>query len=71
MLPTHPLTHLVEKLTLAEDRRRLEYEFTLEIPEYLAGPATFRATWDYRPDIEPAVEACDREVALRGLAKLQ
>jgi hypothetical protein len=65
LLPTHPGTHLVEKLTLTEDRRHLEYEFTLEIPEYLAEPATFRATWDHRPDLEPSDVACDPETARR------
>ena len=37
-LPAHPGTHLVERLSLSEDRRHLEYEFTLHIPEYLKSP---------------------------------
>ena len=40
--------HLVEKSTLAQDRRDLEYEFTVDLPPYLDKPATFHATWDYR-----------------------
>jgi Family of unknown function (DUF6152) len=68
-LPTHPGTHLVERLSLSEDRRRLEYEFTLDIPEYLAGPATFRATWDHRADLEPSGVACDPELARHFLEK--
>lgn len=66
-LPTHPGTHLVEKLTLAQDRRHLEYEFTLDIPAYLVEPATFRASWDYRPDLEPSGVDCDPEAARRSL----
>jgi hypothetical protein len=66
-LPTHPDTHLVEKLKLSQDRRHLEYEATLEIPEYLAGPATFRATWDHRPELAPSDVACDPEAARRTL----
>jgi hypothetical protein len=54
---------LVERLTLTEDRRHLEYVFTLNIPDYLVGPATFRATWDHRPDLEPSAEICDPEAA--------
>lgn len=67
LLPTHPGTHLIEKLTLAQDRRHLEYEFTLDIPVYLVEPATFRATWDYRPDLEPSGVACDPDAARRSL----
>ena len=66
-VPTHPSTHLIERLTLAQDRRHLEYEFTLDIPAYLVEPATFRATWDYRPDLEPSGTPCDPESARRLL----
>jgi hypothetical protein len=66
-LPTHPDTHLIEKLSLTQDRRHLDYEATLEIPEYLARPATFRATWDHRPDLAPSNIACDPEAARRTL----
>jgi hypothetical protein len=65
--PTHASTHLVERLTLTEDRRQLEYVFTLESPEYLAGPATFRAVWDHRADLEPSDEVCDPEAARQTL----
>jgi hypothetical protein len=66
-LPTRPDSHLVEKLTLTQDRRHLEYEFTLDVPAYLVEPATSRATWDYRPDLEPSGAACDPEAARRSL----
>jgi len=67
LLPSHPGTHLVEKLTLTQDRRHLEYEVTVDIPAYLVEPATFRATWDHRPDLEPPGVACDPEMARRSL----
>ena len=66
-LPTHAGTHLVERLSLSEDRRHLEYEFTLHIPEYLGEPAIFRAIWNHRPDLEPSGVACDPEIARRLL----
>jgi hypothetical protein len=64
-LPTLPSTHLIEKLTLAQDRRHLDYEFTIDVPGFLAEPATFRATWDHRPDLDPSTEVCDPETAIR------
>jgi hypothetical protein len=64
-VPTHPGTQLTEKLTLMEDRRYLQYEVTLDAPEYLAEPATFRATWEHRSDLEPSDVACDPEAARR------
>jgi hypothetical protein len=65
LLPTMPTTHLVEKLTLTRDRRHLEYEFTIDVPGYLTQPATFRATWDHRSDLEPSNDVCDPEAAIR------
>jgi hypothetical protein len=49
MMPSSPAKHLVERLTLADDRRHLQYGFTLEDPEYLATPASHTASWEYRP----------------------
>ena len=69
-LPTHPGRHLVERLSLSEDRRHLEYEVKLDIPEYLAKPATWQGTWDHRPDLEPLGEPCDPEAALRFLEEV-
>ena len=65
--PTNPGRYLVERLSLSADRRHLEYEFTQDIPEFLAKPATFRAIWDHRPDLEPSGVSCDPEVARRTL----
>jgi hypothetical protein len=69
-LPTHPDSHLVEKLTLAQDRRHIDYEFTLDARAYLVEPATFRAIWDYRPDLEPSGATCDPEAARRSLRRM-
>jgi hypothetical protein len=67
--PTSPNTHLVERLTLAADRRHLEYTFTLEDIQYLANPVSYTAIWDYRPDLEPSAEACDPENARHALTE--
>jgi len=67
--PSGPSKHLVERLTLAPDRLRMEYVFTLEDPTILAGPVSYTATWDHRPDLEFSGEACDPEVARRALAE--
>ena len=67
MIPSSPAKHLVERLTLADDRRHLQYAFTLEDPEYLASPASYAATWDYRPDLDPSGQPCDPETARRPL----
>ena len=67
--PAGPNKHLVERLTLAANRLQMQYVFTLEDPEILAGPASYTATWDHRPDLEFSGEACDPEVARRALAE--
>ena len=67
--PSGPNKHLVERLTLTPDRLRMEYVFTLEDPAVLAGPVSYTATWDHRPDLELSGEACDPEVARRALAE--
>jgi hypothetical protein len=54
--------HVVERLTLTEDRLHLRYELTVEDPEYLTEPASYAVLWAHRPDLEPS-EACDPEVA--------
>jgi hypothetical protein len=66
-VPNTPDLHLVERPTLAQDRRHLEYEFTVDLPSYLDEPAAFRAIWDYRPDLDPSDAVCDPESARRLL----
>ena len=66
-VPAGPRKHMVERLTLTNDRTRLRYEVTVEDPDYLTGPATLTQQWDHRPDLEFAQDtgACDPEVARR------
>jgi hypothetical protein len=59
--PSGPSKHLVERLTLAPDRLRMAYVFTLEDPSILAAPVSYTATWDHRPDLEFSGEVCDPE----------
>jgi hypothetical protein len=65
--PSGPSKHLIERLTLAPDRLRLEYVFTVEDPGVLAEPVSYTAIWDHRPDLQLSGEACDPEVARRPL----
>jgi hypothetical protein len=67
LFPSGPNKHLVERLTLMEDRLRLEYTLTLEDPDVLAAPFSFTAIWNHRPDLEFSGVACDPEVARRAL----
>ena len=66
-MPAGPRKHMVERLTLTEDRTRLRYEVTVEDPDFLTGPATLTQQWDHRPDLEFSQNtgACDPEVARR------
>ena len=65
--PSGARKHMVERLSLTEDRLHLMHEFTLEDPDHLAEPVSFTALWDHRPDLDPSGEACDPENARRFL----
>ena len=67
LFPSGPNKHLVERLTLSEDRLRLEYTLMVEDPDVLAAPFSFTATWNHRPDLELSGVPCDPEVARRAL----
>jgi hypothetical protein len=64
-LPSSAAKRTVERFALSRDRKHLEYEATVEDPEYLAAPVTHRSQWDYRPGLKPANLPCDREAARR------
>ena len=66
-VPAGPRKHMVERLTLSDDRTRLRYEVTVEDPDFLTAPATLTQQWDHRPDLEFAQDtgACDPAVAAR------
>jgi hypothetical protein len=70
--PTFPAQgahkHLVERLTLTDDRRHIQYEFTVEDPDYYPVPFHFSMQWTYRPDLEFSGAACDDKVARKYLA---
>jgi hypothetical protein len=68
-MPSGAGKHLVERYSLAEDRKHLVYEVTVEDPEFLVGSGSYRAEWDYRPDIAPSYEECDLETAQRFLSQ--
>ena len=62
--------HLVERLTLSEDGKRIDYEFELEDPEYLTEAVTgTTAGYDW-PDLEPHRIECDPENARRFLERM-
>jgi hypothetical protein len=62
-----PQKHLVERFTLAQDRRHLRYEVTIEDPASLTASASFSVQWEYRPDLAPSGVACDPEAARKVL----
>jgi hypothetical protein len=66
-VPAGARKHMVERLTLTDDKTRLRYEVSVEDPDFLTGPATLTQQWDHRPDLEFAQNtgACDPEVARR------
>ncbi len=66
-LPSGARKHLVERFSLSKDRRHMNYEATLEDPDYLAKPVEFSSQWDYRPDLAPTGLPCDLDVARRYL----
>jgi hypothetical protein len=60
--------HLVERLTLTDDRLYLNYELTVDDPDYLTAQASYSNLWAHRPDLPPA-EPCDPETAARYLVE--
>ena len=68
-IPSGPNKHLVERLSLTEDRLALEYSFTLEDPAVFTAPVSYTAIWEHRPDLELSPEPCDPDVARRHLAE--
>ena len=65
-IPSSALKHMTEQLSLTADRRQLQYQFTLEDPEYLASPVSFSMVWEHRQDLEPSA-GCDPAIARRFL----
>jgi hypothetical protein len=57
--------HTVERFSLAEDGRHMNYEVIVEDPDYLTEPLTHSSQLEYRPDLQPTRLACDLEAARR------
>lgn len=66
-LPSSEAKHLVERFRLSDDRKRLDYSFELEDPEYLAEPLRGELEWTYSPGRELTGGQCDPENARRYL----
>jgi hypothetical protein len=66
-VPSGEGKHLVERLSLNGDRSALTYEFTITDPLSLTAPVSYRAQWLHRPDLQPAGQPCDPEIATRFL----
>jgi hypothetical protein len=67
-IPSGAGKHVIERFSLSDDRRHLDYAATFEDPEHLAAPASFAAPWEYRPELAPTGLACDLDVAQRYLS---
>jgi len=57
--------HLVERFSLTNDGRSVDYSFTWRDPQYLAEPMTGTYRWNYRPDLKPSDVECDLVLASR------
>ena len=66
-VPSSADKHVIERLSLSDDRLRIRYEVSVEDPVYLTETARLMQQWDHRPDLDfsPASQACDDEVAER------
>jgi hypothetical protein len=64
-LPSSAGKHAVERFTLTDDRKRMQYEAVVEDREYFSAPITPRSEWSYRPDQQPSGLPCNPEIAGR------
>jgi hypothetical protein len=64
-MPTSASKRIVERFTLAADRKHIDYEAVVEDAEYFAAPITHRAQWDYRPEQRRSNLPCDSAAAAR------
>jgi hypothetical protein len=67
--PSSEAKHVMERFSLSDDRKHVEYEATVEDPVYLTTPVTINTRWDYRPGQVTSAEPCDRAVAQRYLSE--
>jgi hypothetical protein len=66
-VPSGTTKHLTERFSLSDDGKILNYDFTIEDPEFLEGPVRGNSQWTYRPDIAFELGVCDPGSARRFL----
>jgi hypothetical protein len=66
-MPSSTGKHLVERFSLAPDRRNLRYEVTVTDPVYLAEPVRGASQWEYSPGLPFSGVPCDLDVARQYL----
>ena len=66
-MPSSERKHLIERFALADDRRHLVYDVTIEDPVYLTEPVRYTGQWEHAPDLAPSGVPCDLEIARRYL----
>ena len=66
-VPSGGQRHVVERYRLTEDGTRIAYDFVLEDPEYLTGPATHSRLLIHSPHLDLFLSECDPEAARRFL----
>lgn len=62
-VPSGELKHVVERLTLSEDRKSVHVEFLVEDPEFLSEPLHGEIQWHYAPHLELITIDCEPEIA--------
>jgi len=62
-VPSGAQKHVIEHYTLSDDGTRVDIDFVVEDPEYLAKPRTGRFFWDYAPGSELIRTECDPQNA--------
>jgi hypothetical protein len=65
--PSSEAKHIVERFSLSDDHRQLDYEITIDDDMYLTEAVTYRTRWDYRPEQVGSDAPCDPSVARRFL----
>ena len=70
-VPSGAGKHLVERYALGEDGKSISYTFEWRDPEFLVGAFSGSGELSYRPDLQPAGIACDREIAERFFREFQ
>lgn len=66
--PSSEAKHVVERFSLSDDRKHVEYQATVEDPAYLTAPVTVETRWDHRPGQALSGQPCNPAVARRFLS---